>query len=407
MARSGWYYDRGLGRDRAVCVYSCQVNTSIFSILWKAQGHLDTCNYFLSTEYEEIPRENYTETERHSVSSELHQDRSRYSEGEHSRNQPYPSLLLDAPPSRASEIEATTSAALHRSAMSVQNSMQEDRMQICEDGGVMIDTHQRDDGPSLDYTQLVQQNKELRGNIEDLIEYTDELNLDLARVRPAFTNYRDELFGIQREMLETLCQRHPRQAAQFRSQTKKMANIKTLNFVEEVSNVLQELEKSKREIKRLNDINSALQRNLETLQGKALAKTDHFQPDLDANLQNAFNNLANTVKGVGKLVGKNLAPGVIEGLAANMLTPNVPTETWRDERTRRYLAPSVVWSLVLRELFSSPFAVFGDDASHVALAWEQLFSQGQEHSAEKETGLIVMQISKRNLHGEHGRHLRP
>ncbi|KAF2130414.1 hypothetical protein P153DRAFT_430627 [Dothidotthia symphoricarpi CBS 119687] len=113
------------------------------------------------------------------------------------------------------------------------------------------------------------------------------------------------------------------------------------------------------------------------LQNELLAKVDKVSAIPDEQFAKDFRSIIALVKTLSRSSRFTDGVDVVESLGSCTLAKDVSRHHWDSRSRKKYLVEAWVWSVLIGDVFRSPFTIFGKQCDEICVVWMNLF--GAEH----------------------------
>lgn len=118
---------------------------------------------------------------------------------------------------------------------------------------------------------------------------------------------------------------------------------------------------------------SELEECVQMLQKELLSKSDKVQATPDEQFTQDFRAIVSSVKTLSRTTEVDISADPVTAPGSEFLLKDVSHHHWSDRRKRKLLVEAWVWSVLIKTVFGSPFAIFGGLCEQLNQSWHDLF----------------------------------
>lgn len=124
----------------------------------------------------------------------------------------------------------------------------------------------------------------------------------------------------------------------------------------------------------------SLQQQVQDLQQDLLARIEKVQAVSDEQFAKGFRSIVALVKSLSRSVRPDPSSGMFQILDSGILLLNTNMRHWKIRHHRKYYIEAWIWSVLLENIFATPFSMFGQAATVHKTSWEMLY--GSTHGGQ-------------------------
>ncbi|KZM28211.1 hypothetical protein ST47_g653 [Ascochyta rabiei] len=127
------------------------------------------------------------------------------------------------------------------------------------------------------------------------------------------------------------------------------------------------------QVQGLREERQVLQKEVGALQNDMLAKVKKIQTVNDEAFAQEFRNITSLIKTLSREVRYTSQENIVDILASGTLLTDVSRAHWDRRANRKSLTEAWFWSVLVDNVFRSPFASFGERCDILSAVWQSLF----------------------------------
>ncbi|KAH7396594.1 hypothetical protein DE146DRAFT_736696 [Phaeosphaeria sp. MPI-PUGE-AT-0046c] len=112
---------------------------------------------------------------------------------------------------------------------------------------------------------------------------------------------------------------------------------------------------------------------VQVLQKELLVKVNKVQAAPDGQVALDFRAIASLVKTLSRTTHVTVSVDDVAALGNSTMLQNVSAHHWADRAKKKCLIEAWIWSILDKNIFHSPFAIFGELCNELRRVWQQLF----------------------------------